>query len=93
VAAHAKDALRCPSIAKILNLPLTVAATEACRTECLIARQDGKVLYFVAARTATVRAVIADEGAIAEEKEVRIRVEESAARVAAEAIQMPSIPS
>jgi hypothetical protein len=67
MAAHAENTLRCPSIAKVLNLSLTVATTEARRTECLVARQDGEILYFVTARTATIRAVIADEGAIAKE--------------------------
>lgn len=42
---------------------------------------------------AAVGAVVADERAIAEEQQVGIRVEQGAARVAAKAVDVPSIPS
>lgn len=59
----------------------------------MVAREDGEIFDLVAARTAAVCAVVADEGAIAEEEEVRVRVEKGAARIASEAVQMPSIAS
>jgi hypothetical protein len=40
---------------------------------------------------AAVGAVVADEGAVSEEQQVGVRVEEGAARVAAEAVDMPSV--
>lgn len=42
---------------------------------------------------AAVRAVVADEGAIAEQEEIRIRVEQGAAGVAAKAVNVPPIAS
>ncbi len=90
---HAEYALRCPCIAQVLNLAFTVAALEAIRTEGLITRQDGQVLNLVAARTAAVCAVVADEGAITKQKEIRIGVEEGLAGVAPKAVYVPAVAS
>lgn len=65
--AHAKDALRCSSIAEILNFSLAVPAAKASRTECLIPRKDSQVLNLIATCAAAVCTVVADEGAIAQE--------------------------
>jgi hypothetical protein len=57
----------------------------------LVTRQDRKILDLVVARTATVRAIVTNERAIAEKKEVRVGIEEGPASVAPEAVEMPSI--
>lgn len=88
---HAEDALRGPSISKVLNLALAVAAFEASGTEGLVAGEDGEVFNLVAAGAAAVGAVVADEGAIAEQEEVGVGVEEGAAGVAAEAVYVPPV--
>ncbi|KFY20889.1 hypothetical protein V493_07604, partial [Pseudogymnoascus sp. VKM F-4281 (FW-2241)] len=67
------------------------AAAEAGGAEGLVAGQDGEVLDLVAAGAAAVGAVVADEGAVAEEEKVGVRVEEGVALVAAEAVEMPSV--
>lgn len=89
--AHAKDALGRPRIAQIFYFSLAVSTSEAGRAKGLISRQDGQVFDLVAACAAAVCAIVADEGAIAEEEEVRIGVEEGAASIATKAIQMPSV--
>lgn len=89
---HAEDTLRGAGIAQILDLALAVAAPEAVCAEGLVAGQDSQILDLVAAVVAAVGAVVADERAVAEEQEVRVRVEEGAARVAAEAVNVPSVP-
>jgi hypothetical protein len=66
VAGHAKDTLRCAGIAQVLNLALAIPTPEAIGTECLVACQDGQIFDFVAAVVAAVRAVVADQGAVAE---------------------------
>lgn len=73
--AHAEDTLARARITQILNLPLAVAALEAGSAECLIAGQDGEVFDLVATGAAAVCAVVADEGAVAEQEEVGVRVE------------------
>jgi hypothetical protein len=91
MARHAEDTLRGPGIAQILDLALAVAASEAVGAEGLVARQNGQVLDLVAAVVAAICAVVADERAIAEQEQVRIRVEERATGVAAEAVNVPSV--
>lgn len=89
--AHAEDALRCPSISEVLDLALAVSAPKACGTERLVAGENGELFDLVSACRAAVRAVVADEGAIAEEEEVVVRVEEGVAGMTAEAVEMPSV--
>lgn len=72
---HAKDALAGARISQVLNLPLAVPAFETCRAESLITRQNSEIFDFVSTRAAAVGAVVADEGSIAEQKQVGIRVE------------------
>lgn len=91
MAIHTENALRGPSIAQIFNLPLAIPTSEACSAEGLVPSKDGQVLDLVPTGAAAVGAVVANEGAIAEEEEVRIGVEEGAAGVATEAVQMPPI--
>lgn len=91
MAAHAEDALAGARITQILNLPLAIAALEAGGAKGLVARQDGEVFDLVAAGAAAVGAIVADEGAITEQEEVGVRVEEGAARMAAETGQVPSM--
>nr|POE94634.1 hypothetical protein CFP56_16871 [Quercus suber] len=91
MAAHAEDALGRACIAQVLDLSLAVPAAEAGRAERLVAGEDGEVFDLVAAGVAAVGAVVADERAIAEEQEVGVGVEEGAAGVAAETIDMPSV--
>lgn len=89
--AHAEDALGGPRIAEVLDLALAVAASEAARAEGLVAGEDGEILNLVVAGAAAVRAVVADEGAVAEQQEVRVRVQQGATGVAAEAVNVPSV--
>lgn len=89
--AHAEDALARARITQILNLPLAIAALEACGAKGLVACQDGKVLDFVAAGAAVVCAVVANEGAVTKQEEVSIRIEQRPTRVAAETVEMPSM--
>ena len=91
MARHAEDALRGAGIAQVLDLALAVPAPETVRTEGLVAGQDGQVLDLVAAVVAAVGAVVAYQRAVAEQQQVRVRVEEGAAGVAAEAVDVPSV--
>lgn len=91
MAAHAEDSLRGSSIAQIFDLALTIAASKAGCTEGLITRQDGEILDFVVAGATAVGAVVANEGAVTEQEQIRIGIKKRATRVATEAIQMPSI--
>jgi hypothetical protein len=90
---HTEDTLRGAGISQVFNLALAVAAAEAIGTEGLVARQDGQVLDFVAAVVAAICAVVAYQRAVTEEEQVGVRVEQGAACVAAEAVDMPSVPS
>jgi hypothetical protein len=47
VAIHAKDSLRRPGIAQILDFPFAVPASKALGTESLFAGQDGQILDLV----------------------------------------------
>jgi hypothetical protein len=91
--AHAKVTVRRSCIAQVLDLPLAVPTTKAWLAIGLISRKDREVFNFVAASAAAVRAVIANEGAIAKEEQVRIRVEQGPAAVTTKAVKMPSVPS
>lgn len=93
MAAHAEYPLGCPCIPQILDLPLTIPTAETGLTEGLIPSEDGEVFDFITAGTAAVRAVVADEGSIAKQEEVCVGAEESAARIASEAVEMPSAAS
>ena len=90
---HAKDALRCPGVAQVFNLSLAIATLEATGTEGLLAGENGQVFDLVAAGAATVGTVVADERAVAEKKQVGIRIEEGSAGVATEAVDVPAISS
>lgn len=91
MAAHAKDALRGPSIAQVFNLSLAIPAPETCSAKGLVPSKDSQILDLVSAGATTVGTIVADEGAITKEEEVRIGVEEGTAGVTSEAIEMPSI--
>lgn len=91
MAIHTEDALTGACITQVLNLPLAVPALEACGAECLVSGKNGEVLDLVATRAATVRAVVAYKGAVAQEEKVGVRVQQCSARVAAETSQVPSM--
>ena len=91
MAFHAEDPLRRPGVFEIFNLLLAVPTSKTCCAKGLIAGEDGQILDFVPTGAAAICTVVADERAVAEEEEVCIRVEESAASVAAEAVNMPTI--
>jgi hypothetical protein len=93
MARHAEDSLRGASIAQVLDLALAVPASEAVCAKGLVAGQDGQVLDLVSAVVAAVGAVVADERAIAEQEQVGVGVEEGAAGVAAEAVNVPTVAS
>ena len=88
---HAEDALGGPCIFEVLDLLLTIPTAEARGTKSLIACQDGQILDLVVACAATVGTIVADQGAIAEQKEVCVGIEEGAAGVASETVNVPSI--
>ena len=90
---HAKNALRSASISKVFNLFLAVPTTEAASAESLISSENREILDLVTTGTTAVCTIIANERAVTEEKEVGIRIEEGITCVAAEAIDMPSVPS
>lgn len=66
MALHTEDTLRCPRIAQVLDLLLAVPALEALGAKSLVAGQDGQILDLVRARAAAVRAIAADQRAVAE---------------------------
>lgn len=59
----------------------------------MISSQDGQILDLVVACAATIGAIVADEGAIAEKKEVCVGIEEGTTSVASETVNVPSIAS
>jgi hypothetical protein len=91
VAAHTEDTLGSARIAQILNLPFAVATAEAARAEGLVAGENGQVFDLVAAGIAAICTVVADEGAVAEEEQVGVRVKQGAAGVTSEAVDVPSV--
>ena len=91
MAAHTEDTLGSARIAQILNLPFAVATAEAARAEGLVASKDGQVFDLVAAGIAAICTVVADEGAVAEEEQVGVRVKQGAAGVTSEAVNVPSV--
>ena len=91
MAGHAEDALLGTGIAQVLDLALAVPAPEAVCTKGLVAGEDSQVFDFVAAVVAAVCAVVAYQRAVAEQEQVGVRVEQGAARVAAEAVDVPSV--
>lgn len=91
MAVHAEHSLAGSCISQVLDLLLAVAATKAAGTVCLVAGENGEILDLVATGAAAVCAVVADEGAIAEEEQVCVRVKDGATGVALEALEMPSM--
>lgn len=91
--AHAKDTLGSARITQILNLPFTVATPEAAGAERLVAGENGQVFDLVAACIAAICAVITNEGAVAEEEQICVGVEQRAACVTSEAVDVPSVAS
>ena len=89
---HAEDTLRSAGIAQVLDLALAIPTAEAVGTEGLVASQDGQIFDLVAAVVAAICTVVAYQRAVAEQQQIRVRVEEGAARVAAEAVDVPSVP-
>ena len=64
--AHAEDTLGCPGIFEVFDLALAIAASEAGGTERLVAGKNSELFNLIPTRRAAVRAVVADEGPIAE---------------------------
>jgi hypothetical protein len=65
---HTEDTLRSAGIAQVLDLALAIPTPEAVGTEGLVAGQDGEILDLVAAVVAAICAVVAYQGAVAEEQ-------------------------
>lgn len=91
MARHAEDALRGTRVSQVLDLPLTIPTPEAAGTEGLIAREDGQIFDLVAASIAAVGAVVADEGPVAKEEQVRIGIELGAAGLTPETGYVPPV--
>ena len=66
MAFHTEDALGGSSIAQVVDFLFAVPAAKTAFAKGLLAGQDGQVLDFIRARTATVGAVAADERTVAE---------------------------
>ena len=62
---HTEYPLRSAGISKVLNLPLAISTLETIRAEGLIAGENGQILNLVSTATATICAVVADQGAVA----------------------------
>lgn len=91
VAFHAEHSLRSPCIFEVFDLLLADPTSKARCAEGLVTGQDGKILDLVPTRAAAVGTVVADQGAVAEEEQVGVRIEEGLARVAAKTVNVPSI--
>lgn len=91
VAFHTEDPLRCPCIFEILDLLFAIPTFEAGGAKSLIARKNGQILDLVPADATAVCTIIANERPIAKEEEICIGVEDGSARIATEAVYMPSI--
>lgn len=91
VAFHAEYPLRRPRILQVLDFLPTASAPKACGTESLVAGKDGEILDLVPARTAAICTVVANERTIAEEEEVGVGIQEGAAGVTAETVNVPAI--
>jgi len=59
----------------------------------LLSRENSEVFDLVATGVAAICAVVTDKRAVAQEEEVRVRIEKRAARIASKAFDMPSLPS
>ena len=70
VTGHTEDALRRSGVSKIFDLAFAVSTSETARTVGLVASQDGQILDFIPTGTAAVGATVANEGAIAQQKEI-----------------------
>lgn len=93
MAFHAKYPLRRPGIFEVLNLLLAVSTAETGGTKGLIPGENGKIFDFVPTGTAAIGTIVANEGAVAEEEQVGVRIEEGTAGIASEAVDVPSIAS
>lgn len=93
VTVHAEYSLRRARISKVFNFLLAVATLEAIRAKGLITSQDSQIFNLVMTAVTAVSAVIADQGPVAKQEEVCIRVEKGTAGVAAEAINVPPVAS
>ncbi len=93
MATHAKDALRGAGISQVLNLALTVPTTEAGSTKGLVSSENSHVLDFIIANSARICTIVAYQRAVSKKQEVGIGVEQGAACVASEAVEMPSVTS
>lgn len=90
---HTKDPLGCACVAQVFDLPLAIATSKAAGAERLVASQDREVFDLIAARAAAVGAIVTYKRAVAQEEEVRVGIEEGAAGIASETVDMPSIAS
>ena len=93
MAFHTKYTLRGPGIFEVFNLLLAISTAETGGTKGLVPGENGKIFDFVPTRTATVGAIVANEGAVAQEEQVGVRIEQGVTGIAPEAVNMPSIAS
>lgn len=91
MAFHAEHSLSGSGISEVLDLLLAIPTSKATSAIGLVPGQDGEVFDFVSAGAAAVRAIVADEGAVAKQKEVCVRVEKRITGVAPKAIYVPSM--
>ena len=63
---HAEYTLRRSCIFEVLDFLFTIPTAEARGTKGLISSQDGQILDLVVTCAATIRAIVADEGTVAE---------------------------
>jgi hypothetical protein len=63
---HTEYPLGCASISEIFDLALTIPTTKASCAERLVASEDSEVFDLIAACTAAVCTIVADERAVTE---------------------------
>ena len=80
----------CPSVLQVLDLPFAVPTFKADRTKGLITSEYGQVLYVIPACATAIGTVVTNERPVGEEKKVGIGVENCAAVITFETIQMPT---
>ena len=91
MAIHTEDTLRRAGVTQILDLPLAIPAFEAVGAKGLVAGEDCWILDLVTTAATAVRAIVANQGAIPKQQEVRIGIEEGITGIAAKAVNMPPV--
>lgn len=91
MAIHTEYTLRGPRVTEILDLFLAVATFKTTSAKGLFTGYNGNVVNLGAARAAAISTVSAHEGTIADHEEIYVGIKVSAASMASEAVDVPSV--